>query len=194
MASRHIYEKTASGVSDFVYVDLLPDVKRSRQFNVNVIAALFLFVFLSFVLIYMPFRAATESFEVLNSMNNDYKHELSLTREEFAGYEINLETILFEEDIDNLLLYKVDFNNFFDDIELIIDQNEGTIIYINYSAGDSTMEVTVLHSSRFIFNIINNDLLALGWVESSEFSIPTRSGDAILYSSTFSLGVDRDAE
>ena len=192
--SKHIYAKTAGGSSDFVYVDLLPDVKRSRQFNVNVIASLFLFVFLSFVLIYMPFRAATEKFEALNSENNDFRHELLLTEEEFAGYEINLETISFEEDIDNLSLYKVDFNNFFDDIELIVDQNEGTIIYINYSAGASTMQVTVLHSSRFTFNILNNDLLALGWVETSEFSVPVRTGDAVLYSSTFSLGVDRDAE
>ena len=40
MASKHIYAKSISGVSDFVYVDLLPDVKRSRQFNVNVIAIL----------------------------------------------------------------------------------------------------------------------------------------------------------
>ena len=66
MANKHIYAKSASGISDFVYVDLLPEVKRSRQFNMNVIGALFLGVFLSYVLIYMPFRAATEQYETLN--------------------------------------------------------------------------------------------------------------------------------
>ena len=194
MGTRHVYSKALNGSSDFIYVDLLPDVKRSRQFNVNVIASLFLFIFLSFVFIYMPFRTATEKFEALNAVNNDLEHELALTREEFIGYEINLDTIVFEEEIDNLATYKVDFNNFFDDVVLVIDAKGGKITYINYSASNSTMQVTVLHSSPFTFNILNNDLLELGWVETSQFSIPTRTGDAVLYSSTFSLGVDRDVK
>jgi len=194
MGTKHVYSKALNGSSDFIYVDLLPDVKRSRQFNVNVIASLFLFIFLSFVFIYMPFRTATEKFEALNAVNNDLEHELALTREEFIGYEINLDTIVFEEEIDNLATYKVDFNNFFDDVVLVIDAKGGKITYINYSASNSTMQVTVLHSSPFTFNILNNDLLELGWVETSQFSIPTRTGDAVLYSSTFSLGVDRDVK
>ncbi len=194
MASKHVYSKASKGTNDFIYVDLLPSVKRARQFNVNVIAALFLFIFLSFMFIYMPFRTATERFEELNAINNDLRHELELTQEEFIGYEINLDTIAFEEEIDNLDTYKVDFNNFFDDVVLVIDAQGGKITYINYSASNSTMEVTVLHSSPFTFNILNNDFLELTWVETSQFSIPTRTGDAVLYSSTFTLGVDRDVK
>ena len=190
MASKHVYSKS----NDFIYVDLLPDVRRVRQFNVNVIAALFLFIFLSFVFVYMPFRTNTQKFEELNSLNNDLQHELDLTREEFVGYEINLDTIVFEEKIDNLATYKVDFNNYFDDVVLAITTKGGRITYINYSASSSTIQVTVLHSSPFTFNILNNDLLELGWVETSQFSIPTRTGDSVLYSSTFSLGVDRDVK
>ena len=194
MGNKHIYAKSSNGISDFVYVDLLPDVKRSRQFNVNVIAALFLGVFLSFILIYMPFRTATEKFEFTNSLNNDLRHELLLTQEEFVGYEIDLETIAFEEEIDLLVTYKIDFNNYYDDIELIADLYSGSILYVNYTAASSSFQVTIVHSSPFTFNIINNDLLELNWVEASEFSIPLRTGDAVLYSSTFTLGVDRDAE
>lgn len=194
MGNKHIYAKSAGGASDFVYVDLLPEVKRSRQFNVNVIAALFLGVFLSFVLIYMPFRVSTEEFERLNALNNDLEHELTLTREEFSGYEIDLDTIAFEDNIELLRTYKVDFNNFFDDVELIADIHDGTISYIYYSAESSRLQLTIITSSPFTFNILNNDLLELDWVESSEFSVPVRTGDAVLYTATFVLGVDRDVE
>ena len=85
MANRHVYMK---GNNDFVHVDLLPDVKRSRQFNVNVIVELTLAVVLSFVLIYIPYSRAIVDFEESNGINNNLKHELLLTQEEYDGYEI----------------------------------------------------------------------------------------------------------
>lgn len=194
MASKHVYAKSSGGISDFVYVDLLPDVKRSRQFNVNVIGALFLGVVLSFILIYMPYRTATETYEGLNADNNDLKHELMLTNEEFIGYEINLDTILFEESIDDLSTHKVDFNNFLDDIELLADTNEGTIIYTSFYAESAQLEVTIVNSSQYSFNIFNNDLLELPWVGASTYTTPRRTGDAVQWSATFTLGVDQDAE
>ncbi len=194
MGNKHIYSKSANGISDFVYVDLLPEIRRSRRFNINVISALFLGVFLSFVLIYMPFRTATEKFEILSALNNDLEHELMLTNEEFVGYEIDLETIAFEEEIVALALLKVDFNNYLDDVELLVDGSEGSIIFTQYFSDVGELRVTVLISSPFAYNILNNNLLELSWVESSEYSIPVRTGDAVLYSATFTLGVDRDAE
>jgi len=194
MATKHIYAKSVSGVSDFVYVDLLPDVKRSRQFNMNVIGALFLGVFLSYVLLYMPFRTLTEEHETLNALNNDLQHELMLTNEEFLGYEINLDIIVFEENIDNLVIHKVDYNNFLDDIELLSDEHEGTIIYTSYLAETSELHVTIVNSSQYSFNILNNDLLELPWVSTSDYSVPIRTGDAVQYSATYTLGVDLDAE
>jgi len=149
--AKHVYAKSENN-TDFIYVDLLPDLKRSRQFNVNVIAALFLGVALSFILIYMPYRTLTEKFEELSSLNNDFNHELRLTNEEFVGHEINLNNIIFEEEIDNLETYKVDFNNYFDDIELVVDANNGTITYISFSASASTLTVKflILQSSLLI--------------------------------------------
>ena len=193
MAGKHIYSKSFSGVSDFIYVDLLPEVRRSRQFNVNVIAALFLGVALSFVLIYMPFRTLTEQFEELNSLNNDLNHELVLTKEEFVGHEINLDNIVFEEKINTIEDLRVDFNNYLDDAELVADLNSGTITSVNYSAESSSLEITIITSSQFAYSIINNDFLELDWVAYSEYTNPNiYSG--ILYSSTFKLGVDTNVE
>jgi len=193
MAGKHIYSKSFSGVSDFIYVDLLPEVRRSRQFNINVIAALFLGVALSFVLIYMPFRILTEKFEELNSLNNDLNHELVLTNEEFVGHEINLDNIVFEGKIDNVENLRVDFNNYLDDVELLVDLNSGTIYTTNYSAVSSELQITIVTSSQFVYSIINNDFLELDWVTYSEYTNPdTYSG--ILYTSTFKLGVDTNVE
>jgi len=194
MAGKHVYAKSSTGISDFVYVDLLPEVKRARQFNVNVIIALLLAVVLSFAFIYTPFRQATEDFEQLNSLNNDLYHELALTNEEFDGYEINVDTIAFDEDITSLISNKVDFNNLLDDIELLVDLHGGEITYVVYSAELSTIHLTISITSFWAYNELNNEILKLSWVESSGYSNPTNSGDPVLYSSTFTLGVVRDDE
>ncbi|KFZ26449.1 MAG: hypothetical protein KQ78_01390 [Candidatus Izimaplasma bacterium HR2] len=198
MAKRIVYAKGYNGLSDFVYVDLLPDVKRSRQFNMNVIITLTFTVVLAFVFIYMPFRTATEEFEVLNGLNNDLKHELLLTNEELIGYEINLETITFEQQIELLVVYKVDFNNLLDDLQILVDLKNinysTTLTEIYYYADLSSFEITIISTSNDIFNHLNNDFLNLNWVATSSYSQPEQLQDAVLWRSTFTIGVDRDAE
>ena len=198
MAKKIVYAKGYNGFSDFVYVDLLPDVKRSRQFNMNVIIMLTFTVVLAFVFIYMPFRAATEEFEELNGLNNDLKHELLLTNEELVGYEINLETITFEQQIDLLVVYRVDFNNLLDDLQILVDLKNinysTTLTEIYYNADTSSFRITVISTSNDIFNHLNNDFLNLNWVSISSYSQPEQLPDAVLWRSTFTIGVDRDAE
>ena len=142
----------------------------------------------------MPFRTATNQFEALNSENNDLRHELELTREEFEGFNINLENIAFEEEINNLESHKVDFNNYLDDVELLVNLSDGRIISTVYTANNSQLEITVVISSSFAYSILNNNFLELPWVNVSSYSNPSLAGDSVLYSSTFSLGVDIDAE
>lgn len=198
MAKKLVYAKGFDGVSDFVHVDLLPEVKRSRQFNMNVIIALTLAVVLSFVLIYMPFRAATEEFEEINGLNNDLQHELLLTTEELYGYEINTDTIAFEDQIDFLVLQKVDFNNLLDDLKIIIALKNinysTTLTEISYDSNLEQFSIVVESTSNDIFNHINNDFLNLGWVSNSTYSQPVQLQDAVLWRSTFTIGVDSDAE
>ena len=81
MAKKIIYSKGTGIKSDFVYVDLLPDVKRSREFNINVIIVITIAVVLSFVFIYIPYSRATVIFEESNGLNNDLNHELLLTQD-----------------------------------------------------------------------------------------------------------------
>ena len=199
MAKKVVYSKGFDGISDFVYVDLLPEVKRARQFNMNVIIALTFAVVLSFVLIYMPFRNATEDFEELNGLNNDLKHELLLTNEELVGYEINLDTITFEQQIDMLIIYKVDINTLLGEIQSLVNvknvTNYTVITHIEYDSTLNTFEIVIESTLKDNFTKLNNDFLGMDWVSSSSFPPPPEElPGGNLYRSTFTIGVDLDAE
>lgn len=191
---RHVYSKDQTGFGDFIYVDLLPEVKRARQFNVNVVVALLFAIILGFFLIYRPYRDATFELEAVTSRNNDLKHELTLTEEEFEGYEIDLSAIRFEEDIDAMRDLSVNFNNLIDDVHLIVDDNNGRIRNISYDAVEQTMIIEISIVSQFSYNSLNNQLLNLDWVQASTYSTPTRPGGDVEYTSRFEIEVNFDAE
>lgn len=194
MAKKHIYTKDASGFGDFVYVDLLPEVRRAKQFNMRVIIALLLTVSVTFVLIYLPYSSGTFKYEDVSSDNNDLKHELVLTQEEYDGYEIDEEAIQFKEDIEELRNTKTDFNDLYDYLEIYVDLNDGRIrdVYYDFSSGEIVFTVTMVNNYRY--SILNNQLINLPWVSSSTFTDPEKFGDDIEYSGVFTVGVNLDAE
>lgn len=199
MPKKIVYSKGFDGFSDFVYVDLLPDVKRARQFNMNVIIALTFAVVLSFVLIYMPFRTATEDFESLNGLNNDLKHELLLTNEELIGYEINLETITFEQQIEMLVIYRIDFNILLGEIRSLVEvknvSNYTVITHIEYDSTMKSFEIIIESTLKDNFLKLNNEFMGLDWVSVSSYIAPPEAlFGGTLYRSTFTIGVDLDAE
>ncbi len=194
MPKKHVYSKDSTGYGDFIYVDLLPEVRRSRQFNMNVILALLFAVVLGFFVIYRPYSDAIFELEEVSSINSDLKHELKLTEEEFAGYEIDLEAIEFQSDIDQANLLRLNFNNLVDDVQLIVDVNGGRIKSINYDGEDGLLRVEVAIISQFSYNTLNNQLLSLDWVDTSIYTTPTRYAEEIEYTSIFVIGVDYNAE
>ena len=194
MAKKQVYAKDTTGYGDFIYVDLLPEVRRSRQFNVNVIIALLYAVIIGFFFIYRPYSAAVFQFEDLSGINYDLKHKLALTQEEFDGYEIDLDALSFEEDIINMEKLRVNYNNLVDDVELIVDLNSGRIKQITYNSDSKQLLVQVSIISQFSYNTLNNQLLNLGWVSNSTYTAPTRLTDEVEYTSTFVIGVDYNVE
>jgi hypothetical protein len=194
MAKKHVYSKDVTGYGDFIYVDLLPEVKRSRQFNVNVIIALLYAIIIGFFFIYRPYSDAVFQYEDLSGINYDLKHELSLTNEEFSGYEIDLDALAFEEDIIEMELKRVNYNNLIDDIQLIVDLNNGRIKQVTYNSDTKELLVQVSIISQFSYNTLNNQVLNLPWVSYSSYSTPTRDFDEVEYTSTFTIGVDYNVE
>ena len=196
MAKKVVYSKGEGGANDFVYVDLLPEIRRARQFNVNVIITLSYALVAAFVLIYMPYRAATVVFEEKNGLNNDLRHELLLTQEEFVGYEIDVDVIEFEDNIGLLSGIRVDFNNLLDDVELITDVYDGEISYIGYTAETETLVVTIQVTNNVAFNILNDNFRNLPWVlDSTKDEVtPITVDGTTIYQTSFMLEVNPDVE
>lgn len=194
MAKKHVYIKDNDGNNDFVYVDLLPEVKRSRQFNANVIVELTLAVVLSFVFIYVPYSRATVEFEEANGINNDLKHELLLTEEEYNGYEIDLDALDFQSKIDLIKDSKTDFTDFRDDLGIVADVFDGNLSQITYNAELSEIQISIQMTSMLMFDSLNNSILNIPWVTNSEYIAPRLLSNGVMYESTFTIGVDEDVE
>ncbi|QMS85924.1 hypothetical protein [Candidatus Xianfuyuplasma coldseepsis] len=194
MAKRHVYSKDASGYGEFIYVDLLPEIRRARQFNVNVVAALLFAIILGFFLIYQPYRDGTFLLEELTSENNDAKHAYLLTQEEFYGYEIDIDAINFENDIETISKLRVDLNNNIDTIQLIVDDNNGRLQSVSYDALNDELVVKIGHIDEFRFSSINNQILNIPWVADSTFKTAPPLGDSLLNIGTYTIEVNYDVE
>jgi hypothetical protein len=194
MAKKYVYQKSETGVTDFVYIDLLPEMKNVRHFNVNVIIALLLLVVSAFVLIYLPYRNATVEYEELNGLNFDLKHELLLTQEEVQGYNIDTSVIGFQNDINDMKEYKLNFNNYIDDLVIVTQLQSGRITEIAYSSDTNLFTVQIAIVTPFTYNILNNEILNLAWVSRSTYSTPTRLNGEVEYISTYEIEVNTDVE
>lgn len=195
MAKDFVYEKGVNSIGDFIYVDLLPQTRRGRQFNSNVILALLFALVLLFLLVFWPYRQLTNEFEALNDTNNDLQHELTLTQEEFEGYHIDLELVEYEQQINNLTTYRTDFNNLMDDVELQVTDSVigGRITFIRYSAQSEKLTVTVVLTEKINFNILDSMFESLEWVSASNTTTtPQRIGDTVEWEQTFVLEVNQE--
>lgn len=194
MAKKHVYQKSISGVSDFVYVDLLPEVKRARQFNMNVIIAGTLAVLLVWGLIFVPYRQRTELFEEKNGHNNDLQHRLDLKNEELLLHEIDLSIIEFEQDIDDLEQLSIDFNQYLDEVSIMVAPY-GHITEIIYNAETATLRVRVIMINSHYFSILENNFLELSFVKENGVSKTDEEDYGDVYQMVqYTLEVDQDVE
>jgi len=197
MAKDFVYEKGVNSVGDFIYVDLLPQTRRGREFNSNVILALLFALVALFVLVFWPYRNLTNEFEALNDTNNDLQHELVLTQEEFDGYKIDLSLVEYEGKINDLTSFRVDFNYYLDDVELQVTNSiiDGRITFISYSAEREELQVTVVLTEKINFDILDTLFEGLDWVVTSTApSNAQRIGDTVEWEKTFILEVALDVE
>jgi len=200
MADRKVYSKSSTSRSDFVYVNLLPDVKRARQFNVNILLIVFFTVLLTGIIVFIPYRNRTEELSTLNGNNSDLGYALILANEELRGYEINLNTINFFNRLTEVSNLTVDVNSYISEVQAEINTIlqsplvNGEVTSFNYDLENNTLEVVVRFSSISTFTTLNNRFNDLDWVITSTNTEPVQSGVLVLYESTYSLEVDYNAE
>lgn len=190
MAKRHVYSKDTHGYGDFVYVDLLPEVKRSSQFNMSVIIALLYAVVLAFFFVYRPYSEAVFNLEAKYSENYDLRHELLLTQEEFAGYEIDVDAIQFEKDIAKANELRIDFNNILETLQLRIDANAGKFESIEYNADDAIIILTVSFNDQYRYNNLRTSIKGIDWVSDVVTNLPNDGS----YVYEYEIGVEYNVE
>ena len=188
MAKKHVYQKSSTGVSDFVYVDLLPQVRRARQFNINVIVAGTLAVVATYFFIFIPYRAQTELFEEKNGMLNDLNHRLTLKQEEQILHEIDMSVIRFEEEKNELVDLSVNFNKLILDVDEEITEHSGTIKEVFYSAETGFLQVKVTHIQELYDPTFQEALINIDWVLSVSRDNKNFNGD--YWEFTYTLEVD----
>lgn len=196
MAERKVYLKSAALRSDFVYVDLLPDLKRTRQFNVNVLFTLLFAVLLTYFIIYLPYRNVSDELSELNGLNNDLNYALILANEERRGYEINTDIIAFQTDLYIAENLQVDINKYIKEVDDEVTALGGDSRSFIYDLDENELVVIVGFSDYYTtFQTLNDNLIDnLDWIVSSPVPDPIQTGIVGYYKATYRLGVDYNAE
>ncbi|MFK5884073.1 MAG: hypothetical protein QM489_07040, partial [Candidatus Izemoplasma sp.] len=197
MADRKVYAKSSAMRSDFVYVDLLPNLKRTRQFNVNVLFTVLFAVLLTYFLIYLPYRNVSDDLSELNGINNDLNYELILVNEEIRGYDINVETLDFQANLYDAENLTVDVNKYISEVNdkiAAIPAGAESVSFV-YNLDENVLIVKVKIKDDYdSFFTLDDSFQDLSWLIFSTLTDPKKTGDPIYSEVTYTLGVDYNAE
>lgn len=194
MASRRFQNKD-NAEEAFIFVDLLPDVKRPRQFNVNVILVVLLAVFLSWLLIYWPLSGRQEQLDAALEENNDLIHQRGQVNEEIEGYRIEPDLVDFRENIDAVESLQKDYSAPLNDFEAAIGfiESSGSVIRIEYNAITDQYTLLVLMSQQLSFSNVRIELLEIDFVESAAVDQIHSPTGTSRYQGRFTIEVNDDA-
>lgn len=194
MANQRYRGKRDQISGDFIHVDLLPDVKRPRQFNINVIYVVLFAVLLSFLLIYWPLSNRQETLTTVIEENQDLSHELSLMRAVRNGLNLEPEQISLynlQNRIDDLA---VDYFGYYETINAIMESEpyNAQVIRFEYLAATNTFDLLVTIEREDFMDFLYEDLVGLPFVEDVE--LIKRPSDGLLLHFVLIVEVSRDVE
>ena len=182
------------GEHEFIYVDLLPNVKRPRQFNVNILYIVLIAVAASWFLVYMPLSSRQETLDRVLEQNNDMTNQLLLLEEEVQGYRIEQSRIDFSNQIDRVGAMQTSYLDVFLPVQDIISNYNGQITQLRYDAVTEELQVVVILNTEFIFQNLNLELLEQDFIRSSSHTTPTQQAGTVRFRATYTIGVDINAE
>ncbi|MFW6319925.1 MAG: hypothetical protein ACOC1L_07030 [Bacillota bacterium] len=193
MANRKYQGRSVSGSNDFIHIDLLPDVKRPRQFNVNILLLVLIAVFASWLVIYLPLTSRQDRLDNALEERSDLQYQLLLVNEERVGYNIEEERLVFSALVDNAIDLQIDVLDYHDQIASVIEE-QGVIrsVYYDHITHEFMFDVDAPSGSDFIN--IDFALVELPFVVSSTYSVSSVSGSGANYQAAFLIEVNVDAE
>lgn len=116
------YEGKDSEQSEFVYVDLLPNIRRPRQFNVNIILIVLFAVFFTWLLIYWPLNNRQSEYDEALETLNDLETQKTFIDEQIETYRIDRTRINILDSIEDAQTHQIHVMHHIDDIEIEINR------------------------------------------------------------------------
>ncbi len=170
MANRRFTGKE-SEQSDFIYVDLLPHMRRPRQFNVNIILIVLIAVAATWLLIYWPLSGRQEMLDDALNRNNDLQIQRDLIDEQIAVYRIDEDRITLMENIDTALEHQLEVMEYRDDLLAAIHRVESgaSIKSLNVDISANTITLRVELTRNLSYENVNIEFLELPFVKNSTY-------------------------
>ncbi len=181
--------------NEFITVDLLPDVRRPRQFNVNIILIVLVAVFFAWLLIYWPLSARQNDLDAALELNNDLANVEEMLEEQVSEYRIDPNVLTFADQIERIDALYTDYENLDKGIQSAILAIEPSAEFMYYSYDAVTQRYTIRMSlSHFLmFDDVLIGLYELDYVLDATNNEPTSPTDTSRYEARFIIEVDIDA-
>ena len=192
MANQRYRGKRDQISGDFIHVDLLPDVKRPRQFNINVIYVVLFAVLLSFLLIYWPLSNRQETLTAVIEENQDLSHELSLMRAVRNGLNLEPDQIALYNLQNRVSDLEVDYDARFAAINTIMHAYDARTMRFEYFAATNIFDLQITIEREDFVEYLYEDLIGLNFVEDVEMI--SQAPDGLLFRYVLVVEVSRDVE
>jgi len=162
--------------SAFIYVDLLPDVRRPRQFNVNVILIVLIAVFLTWLLIYWPLSGRQNQLDAALDANNDLTTQREFLDQQINTYRIDRDRIDLLENIELAIDHQINVLEYHDALYNAVTsvESEGRIEIINYNVSTNVITMRVHLQRSLSYDNVNIAFLDLPFVEGSSYTLSNR--------------------
>ncbi|MFP4287338.1 MAG: hypothetical protein ACLFRI_06515 [Candidatus Izemoplasmataceae bacterium] len=193
MANRKFQSKGQQTTNEFILVDLLPDVRRPRQFNVNILLIVLFAVILSWIFIYFPLSNRQETLNNVLEENNDLQYELLLVNEELTGYNIQMNRVNFLDTVNTVSMHQINYQTYYDELEALVNNYGGDVWFVRYSAVNSRFELMVELNTQIEFRSLNWDYGDLTYVDESSYTALQQTS-SFTYTAIFTIEVNIDAE
>ncbi len=194
MPNRKYQGKEREG-SEFIYVDLLPEMRRPRQFNVNILLIVLIAVILSWLVIYMPLSGRQERLDEVLEERNDLRNERAMIDGIISTYRLDADRITFMENIERAKALQSTYTQYKEDMEnavLEIDHN-ADIIDFRYDHANNEVVFRVTMGRRIHFPNLEMEIYELLYVASINYPEPTSPEGSTRYTTTITVEVDPDA-
>ncbi len=194
--ARKFHKKATRTSNDFIQIDLLPEMRRPRNFNVNILLLVLIAVVASWLIIYLPLTTRQENLDNALETRSDLRFERDLLLEEIVGYNIEQDRLTLQDRLQQAEALGIDFFYYYDWFEeIMLTRDTVDIVLVDFDAVSGIFYIDVLAPSTSSFRNIEFLLIeelgdTLIAIQYDVASLPVGTQRF----ATFILEVDFDAE